>query len=307
LKQKYFALLVGMATSVGAYAEIDLALSSSGGNSSVLFVAIATDNNIALTVDLGLNMADFTSSTTFSSGLTAPVAWNFATNSTNSRATGNSWSTAYNDFKARQGGNIQWAVIAADLVLSSVVSPSNVIPGRGWLSTGNVSQDQMLRAVSPLATTNGAAAFHAFSSSVRNLGNLIEANNGAATSTRADGQAHLGISIGDNFNRNQTWSYLINNGETSTFQWQFFGGLGATSNPFVRQFGLETTTDSLSSTPLLVTFDIKTDSLCFGCARSVSVPPIPEPGSAALLAAGLTALAWRSRRRFSKVKDPSLR
>jgi hypothetical protein len=306
LKQRTLALLVGAAASIGASADVDTAGITSGGNSSVLFVAIDANDNIALTVDLGLNMTDFTSSMEFTSGLRAPVAWNFASNTTNSRATGNSWSRAYNEFKAKQsGGDLQWAVLAGDAISSSQVNASNVIRGAGWLSTGNATVSQMLDARFASRTSIGAKYFESFGLLVRARGNLIEANNGAATSTQSDGGAYLGTVLKGDFAGHQTWSYLMANGESSTLQWQQVGTEGFGANPVVRQFGLETTTDSLSSNPLLVTFDINTDSLCFGCARSVSVPPIPEPGSAALLAAGLTALAWRSRRRLLKGTRPS--
>jgi hypothetical protein len=88
-----------------------------------------------------------------------------------------------------------------------------------------------------------------------------------------------------NFNGSLTWSYWLLNGESSTFQWQ----QQLVANPIVNQFGNPSTVDSLSAAPITFTFDIATNQLVLA--------PVPEPGTYAMLLAGLAAVGFMARRR----------
>ncbi len=289
MKLQFRALALAAATlaASGAHAAIELATSGTAGNSSLLFVAVDSNSNIALTVDLGLSMSYFTNSTTWVTELqSASKTWNFATNTTSeSGITGISWSAAYDTFKATQAGNdFTWGVIAADAVTGSTVNASNAIAGRGWLATGNATQAEMLNASTSGPTGNGLGNFGLYAASVNNFGTHLGSANGAATTDASNGDAWLPNRMGGNFGGQQTWNYLLANGATSTFQWQ----QQVVANPVVIQFGLSNATDSLAATPVFWTFDIATDTL---------VLAVPEPSTYAMLVAGLAAVGFMARRR----------
>ena len=255
------------------------------GDGTLLFVAIDADANIAFTADLGLTVSSFVNGTTFTSGLAAPVTWNFATNATNSGIAGtNAWSTAYSTFTGTQtGGNFTWGVIAGESQSGGTVASRNT------LSTGNATPAQMLNLTTSAQVTNQLTPIAQFSAAVNNFGNLAAANtNGAATTTSSDGVAYVNGSgsIFNNFNSFNTWSYMLANGVSSTFQ-------RAQQVPAqVTQFGNPNgPLDSLASNPITFTFDINTNTLVLA--------PVPEPGTYAMMLAGLAAVGFMARRRKS--------
>ena len=270
----------------GAHADFNFV---GTGDGTLLFVAIDADANIQFTADLGLTVSSFTNATTFTSGLAAPVTWNFATNATNSGIAGtNAWSTAYSTFTSTQtDGNFTWGVIAGDNITTTGTAAQQIVTSRNLLSTGNATEAEMtaLQTTTPLA--NGATAFANFEASSNNLGNLNAANtNGAAAVTSSNGTAYLTNfgSLAGNFQGNNTWNYLVANGVSSTFQraQSLTGGV-------VTQFGNPNAIDSLAANPINFTFDFATSALVLS--------PIPEPGTYAMLLAGLAAVGFMARRR----------
>lgn len=256
------------------------------GNGSLMFVAVDNDANIQVVIDLGINVNDFVTSNTFTSGLSSPVTWNFSTNTTSLSTTGNDWSTAYEFFKATQtGNNFQWAVIGGDNI-SGGTSPDPT-RNRSVYATGNPTVSNMTAITTAAPVSNALGAAQNFvAAAIASGGTLTSANNGAANQTASNGVGYLfdPAGMGANFNGQLTWSYLLSNGETSPFSrvWQF-------SNPVVEQFGNPTATDSLSSAPIGFTFDIATNTLILA--------PVPEPGTYAMLMAGLAAVGFMARRR----------
>ncbi len=273
----------------GAQAAMGLPNNTTLGNSSVIFVAIDVNSNIGLTIDLGLSMSDFTNGTALTSGLSGPLTWDFSTNTTTAPVTGtNSWSAAYESFKSLQSGNdFLWGVVAGDQITGANVSPTNVIAGRGLLATGNATEAQMLDASTSAPTGNALGNLANFMAASNNFGSHQAADNGAGTATASDGSAWLPDLMGDRFGGHLTWSYLLANGESSTFQWQ----QQLVANPIVNQFGNPGAVDTLSSAPITFTFDIATNQLVLA--------PVPEPGTYAMLLAGLGAIGWVARRRRS--------
>jgi hypothetical protein len=283
MNHKLNALALAACAMAAGGAHAQLAFPQGTGNSSLVFVAIDNDANIQVLIDLGLNVHDFTTSTAFTDGLTSPVTWNFATNTTSLGTTGNEWSAAYDLFKATQTGeNFQWAVFGGD----NVTGGSGPTQNRQLFATGNPTLSQMLAANTSSPTSNGLGALGNFYAAVNNFGNLSTAVNGAATTTAANTTAYLfdPAGLGPNFNGQLTWSYLLSNGEVSTFQRQ-----QQFQNPLVFQFGNPTTQDALSPAPITWTFDIATNTL--------TLAPIPEPGTYAMLLAGLAAVGYMARRR----------
>ena len=289
LRHASLALAAAFAVS-GAQAAIEFATNATQGNSSVLFVAVDVDSNVALTIDLGLQMSAFTNSDDLTANLTSPLVWDFGANSAPLGITGNDWTAAYETFKATQaGGNFQWAVFAADQITGASITATNAIPGRGLLATGNATQAEMLAAVTSSPTGNAIGNFNLFTAGTNNFGNHLSVPNGASINTSADGEAWfvtrmMNAGLG-NWGGTLTWNMLMNNGETSTFQWQ----QQLVANPIVKQFGNPITTDSLSPAPITWSFDIATNQLILA--------PVPEPGTYAMLLAGLGAIGFVARRR----------
>ena len=255
---------------------------SSMGNSSLLFVAVDVNSNAGLVIDLGLSMSDFTN---VPSAALPQGNWNFATDSTSfGSATGNSWSAAYNSFKSAQsGGDLLWGVVAGDQV-TGAVSATNPIAGRGLLATGNPTAANMTSVTLAGPTGTALTNFSLFVATAANLGTMTTANNGAAATTSANGEAWLPVRMGDKFGGSLAWSYLLANGAVSNFQWQ----QNLTANPVVFQLGNPTATDSLAASPLTFSFDIATNTL---------VAAVPEPSTYAMLIAGLVAVGFMARRR----------
>jgi len=288
------ALPLALVAALGAgsaQAAIENANNTTQGNSSVLFVAVDVNSNIALTVDLGLRMSDFTNSNALTSDLTSPITWDFAANTTTAPVTGtNGWTTAYEAFKATQSGNdFLWGVVAADQIIGTSITASNAILGRGLLATGNVTLDEMLAANTSTPTGTAIGNFINFAAGSNNFGSHRTVDNGANTATASDGGVWLPDLMGGTFGGGAlTWSYLIANGVSSTFQWQ----QQLVANPVVRQFGNPITTDDFSPAPITFTFDIATNQLILA--------PVPEPGTYAMLLAGLGAVGFMARRRRNK-------
>ena len=181
LKTNVIALAIGMALAAGtANAAVDAIGAGSKGNSSVLFVALDVNNNTALTVDLGLNLASFISGASRTLAGTS-ITWNFGNNTVNDAAiTGNSWDAAFNTFKNTQaGGDFRWGVVAGDSISGSSVTASNLVVGLGILATGNPTQTQMLNANTGNPTSNALGVLNNYYAAVSNFGTLTSANNGA--------------------------------------------------------------------------------------------------------------------------------
>ncbi len=277
-KLRAMALAAAALAAGGAHAAID---NVSTGNSSLLFLAVDVDANISLIIDLGINVNDFVNNNALTSELTTPKTWNFATNESTLSTSGNDWTAAYNTFVAGQtGGNFLWGVIGGDNATGGVAPTNN----RSLYATGNATQAQMLGMNTSTPPSTALTTTANFIATVNNLGTNQSAANGAAATTPADGLAYVPESVRENFGGQLSWGYLLANGETSTFQrvQQF-------ANPLVFQFGNPTTQDSLSAAPIGFTFDIATNTL--------TLAPVPEPGTYAMLLAGLAAVGFMARRR----------
>jgi len=290
MKLKFNALVAAAAlvAAGGAQAALDNVTSVNRGNSSVLFVAVDTTAPISFSADLGLNMIDLLPGAARTAAGTT-TGWSFRNNtSTDSAITGNAWSAAYATFlSAASAPNIRWGVIAGDFISGIPVTALNAISGQGWLATGNATVAQMTAANTSAPTANGLTAMNNFYASTNNLGTFISNNNGAGTAT--SGGAY-GAMLGT-FNGPNTWNYLTANGVASTFQYQ----RQTVANPAVFQIGGVTTLldNTFNALPTTFNFD-------FASGNLVMATPVPEPGTYAMLLAGLAAVGFMARRRSNR-------
>ncbi len=294
LKLNTVAMAIAITLATGtASAAIDPIGAGSLGNGSVLFVALDANSNTALTVDLGLNIADFISGASRTLAGTS-ITWNFGTNTVNDAAiTGNSWDAAFNTFKNTQaGGDLRWGVVSGDSVNGASVTASNSLVGRGILATGNPTVTEMTNANTSSPTGNALGVLNNYYAAVSNFGNLISANNGAAatdSSSGAGGAGYVGTNMRDNFGGFLTWSYLVGQNETSAFQYQ----QQVVANPVVFQIGDPFGTDAFSANAGTFAFNVDSGQLSF------NVSAIPEAETYAMLLAGLAVIGSIVRRRKS--------
>jgi hypothetical protein len=276
-----------MTMNINAVLAAALALSTAGaqadlvnpntGNSSVVFVAFNPVDQMNLTIDLGLSMSDLVRGGPL---VNTPITWNFATNAVVGQNIPGAWSTAYNTFAAATSANeFTWAVFAGDSVSSGTAGA--VIPSQGWIATGNATVTQMAAATTNGNTGPGLTAMANYFADARNSGNLLTAENGAGITTAGTSYGALG----GNLLGRSTWNYLVANGVTSTVQ-----QLVAATNPAVYQIGAGLSADAtLNPNPLTFTFDIESNQLIMAA--------VPEPGTYALMLAGIASLGFIARRR----------
>jgi len=291
MKLKFNALVAAAAlvAAGGAQAALDNVTSVNRGNSSVLFVAVDRTAPISFSADLGLNMIDLLPGTARTAAGTT-TGWSFLNNtSTDSAITGNAWSAAYATFLSTASApNIRWGVIAGDFIFGIPVTPLlNAISGAGWLATGNATVAQMTAANTSAPTANGLTAMNNFYASTNNLGTFISDNNGAGTATSGGA---FGAMVGT-FGGWNTWNYLEANGVASRFQYQ----RQTAANPAVFQIGGVTTLLDNTFNDLPTTFNFD-----FASGNLVMATPVPEPGTYAMLLAGLVAVGFMARRRSNR-------
>lgn len=296
LKLNSLAAAVLVALAAGG-AQAQLANTTDNlGNSSLIFVAIDSNNNTSFIANLGLSMSDFLPGATRTQG-GSNINWAFnggtAGTSTDSAVSGIDYKTNFTTFATTQsGGDLKWAVFSGD-DFSGPVDSTNSINGKGWLITGNPTAAVMAGVTTVAGTTNGLGNLGNFIATAANKGSLTSATSGSAAVTSTDGLAWIEgtSSIKGRFGTSNTaWTYYSNNNIASRFTQQ----IAVTSNPDVFQIGDPTgALNSLAANPGTFNFDVASGNLTW------QVSPVPEPSSLAMLIAGLVSVGTIARRRKS--------
>jgi PEP-CTERM motif len=298
LKFNSVALALAALASVSAHAAITNS-NTNNGNSSVLFVAQDAAGTVSFTLDLGVNMGDFlqagsgaistqTANGSLASDGVTPfkATWSFGGNS---RAVNGApvagdyaWSTEFASFVTAAAGNYTWGIVAADNV-TGALSGTNSIFNRNVLHTGTPTQGN-INALTGAANLSNATA---------NFQNFVSGTSGGTHGTNAEGASSATAGAG-------YLNTVMKGTFGGQFQWNYLSAIGATtnlflsqqaSNPVVYQIGSSYGNDTLLDATAAATFKFD------GTTLSYDVPAVPEPGTYAMLLAGLVAVGFMARRR----------
>lgn len=292
-----------------AHANFAFADATSKGNSSAVFVAMDNAQNISVAVDLNAFMVDFlpatsginpTAGSLSAAGTTA--VWNFASNSftVNGAAVAGTvnWASPVASFltnAAVTGNGYQWGVVAGDSA-NGAISANNLVTGQNLLFTGNPVDFNNLVAAGGTSTGQIANA-------TTNISNFVAVNNNTGTnsttvhgaSTATSGAPFLGTTLanggigdfsGGSFGNN---NFLVDPTAVSYFTWA-----NNTLPPTLYSLGGSTTVGALSDSAATWSWDGATQTLTY------AVPAVPEPGTTAMLLAGLASLGFMGRRRAGR-------
>ena len=279
----------------GAQADIQYP-TAPPGDSSVLFVAWDKGSTESVAIDLGVNMTAFLQASTFVNnsgslaytGSNVTAQWSLtgntlAVNGANV-AGDNNWSGALATFQANAVGGYTWGVIAADSI-PNAISATNTVNNKNILFTGIPTQGAIDTWTSSTTISNATANFNNFAIKSNSLGTHPTNANGADVANSGDGSAFMGGVMKDRMGGATAWSYMSEVGATTNFSLvEQFG------NPVVYQIGTSYGVDTLlTQGAATFTFD--------GSTLTYNVAAVPEPGTYALLMAGLTAIGFTVRRR----------
>jgi PEP-CTERM motif len=298
LKFNSVALALAALASVSAHAAVTNA-NVNNGNSSVLFVAQDAAGTVSFTLDLGVNMGDFlqagsgtiatqTANGSLASDGATPLkaTWSFGGNS---RAVNGApvagdygWSTEFSSFVAAAAGNYTWGIVAADNV-TGAISGTNSIFNRNVLSTGSPTQANISALTASGNLQSATSNFQTFAGAT--LGGTHGTNAEGASSSTA-GASYLNSVMKGTFGGQFQWNYLSAIGATTNL---FLSQQAA--NPVVYQIGSSYGNDTLLDASAAATFKFD------GTTLTYDVPAVPEPGTYAMLLAGLVAVGFIARRR----------
>jgi hypothetical protein len=299
MKFKINLLVAALAaiTSFGAHASLKFGDATTSGNSSVAFVALDDATTTSLTVDLSVQFSSLLSGgllTTSASTPSVSAVWDFKNNTFKINGTAQAGTYAYsvNDasfLTAISGGTYRWGVIAGDSVSAGTISSQNILFTSTALDFDNSNLSGIKNASVGAGATNVSNLFATSNSTGTQTAGKFGANTATAgaaflgTTLAAQGAGDFGAQFGTN-------DFLSAPGTVASVM------RAQLNSPLANVYQLGNV-DSLGAAiadpaqAATFTFDDATQTLTY------AVSSVPEPGSYAMLLAGLAAVAFVARRR----------